>query len=171
MRRAQSRRAQSSAEQCGDLAREAENRQAISPIRRDFDVEHDVVEVQIRGHFAAERCVGAERENPRVILRQAELALRTEHALRLHAANYGCLQRRLLAKLRANESERRNHAGLHVGRAAHDFELAFGAGIHVDQIQPVRVRMLLDVDDARREHARESGSELLDVLDHQPRET
>ena len=105
MRRAQSGRAQPGAEQRGDFAREAEDRQAISAIRRNLHIEHDVVEVQIFCHVAAERCVGAERKNSRMILRQAELALRTEHALGLNAANDGCLQRRLLAKLRANEGE------------------------------------------------------------------
>ena len=110
MRGAQPRSAQSAGEQCGDLAREAQNRQAIAAIRRDFDVEHGFVEVQIRGHVAAERCVGAERKNSRVILRQTELALRTEHAFRADAANDCCLKRRFLAKLRANQREWRDHA-------------------------------------------------------------
>src|SRR5271168_3512972 len=106
MRRAQSRRAQPRAEQRGDFAREAEHRKAISAIRCNFYIEHDVVEVQIFCHVAAERCVGAQCKNSRMILRQAELALRTEHALGLNAANDGCLQRRLLAKLRANQSRK-----------------------------------------------------------------
>ena len=105
-----------------------------------------VVEVQIRGHVAAERRVGAERKNSRMILRQTELALRAEHALRADAANDCRLQRRFLAELRANQRERRDHARLHVGRAAHDFEFAFLARVDVAQIQPVRVGMLLDVD-------------------------
>ena len=171
MRRAQPGRAQPAREQCSHFTGESENRQAVAAIRRDFDVEHGFVEVQIRGHVAAERRVGAERENSRVILRQPELALRAKHALRLHAANDCCLKRRFLAKLRANERERRDHACLDVRRAAHDFEFAFLASVDVAKIQPIRIGMLLDVDHARRKHARESRFELLDMLDHQPRVT
>ncbi len=67
------------------------------------------------------------------------------------------------------EGERRDHAGFDVGRAAHDFEFSFFAGIDVDQIQPVGVGMLLDIEHARGEYARESGLEFFDILDHQSR--
>src|SRR5215469_9215939 len=158
MRSAHVGRSQLCAEQRRDFAREAENRKAVAPIWRDLDVEHGVVELQILGDVAAYRSIGAQREDAGVILREAQLALRAEHSLRTDAANNRSLQRRRLFESwravavlalvgadhpRADESKRRDHAGLHVGRAAYDSVLAHRARIDFAQIQAVGVRMLL----------------------------
>ena len=80
------------------------------------------------------------------------------------ACSGGSLPRR--APTRASA---RRHPGLHIGRAAYDGKF-FGAAIDLAKMEPVGIRMLLDIEHARDGDALEVRREPLDIFDFEARD-
>ena len=71
------------------FARDAKEREAIGAVRRELQHEHVIVEPERRARVAPD--LAFQLEQAGVIVGQAELARRAEHALALHAAQRGAL--------------------------------------------------------------------------------
>ena len=67
--------------------------------------------------------VGRQREDAGVVVAEAELARRAQHALGHDAADLAPLDREVAGQHRADPGERHDHARLDVRRAAHDAQL------------------------------------------------
>ena len=114
------RRAQPPAGQRGQLAGHAQHRQAVRPVGRDLDLEHVVVEAQVRDEVGAERGARVEQQQaPLMLFTQPQLALGAEHAVRFHAADLGDADRAATRERGAGRRERRPGAHRRVGRATH----------------------------------------------------
>ncbi len=169
------------AKQRGDLARQSQNRKTVSAIGSNRDVEDRLLKFEVAGKVSAQRRVALQLQNTAMVLRQAQLAPRTEHPFRSHPADFSSLQRRdavqrlgrggafaRSAKPRPDPRERRNHPGPHVGRPAHYLEAARLAGVDFAQAEPVGVGMAFDAQDARHRHPGEAGAKPLDVFHFKP---
>ena len=149
------------------LARDAEHRQAVGPVRRDLDLEHAIVEPEVRDEVGAERRVGVEHQHARlVLLAEPELALRAEHALRLDAADLGDGDRAARRAARRPAARRpRARRRARVRRAADD-RVALAPGADPAQHEPVAValaELALDRLDLADDHARELGRQRRDA--------
>src|SRR6266446_3903114 len=69
-------------------------------------------------------------QNPGMIDAEAELFGGTEHAVGLDAADLAALELEAARQRRTDGSERVGLAGLHIRRAAHDFERLAAARVH-----------------------------------------
>ena len=98
------------------------------------------------------------------VVRQLELARRAQHPLALLAADLGSLDRDAAGQRRAHGRQRDDHAGAHVGRAAHNAQLT-AAAVDPAHRQLVGVRVLLDLEHARDDDARVAPAVVLDALD------
>ncbi len=135
------RRAQRRARECGELARDPDHRETVRAVRRDLDLEHDVVEAEPAHEVGAERRVGAEREDAGVVLlAQSQLALGAQHALGRHAADLRRADRAMTGQHGPGRREGRPHPGRGVRRAADDAE-ALAAGAHAAQHETVPVTL------------------------------
>ena len=145
------------------LARHADHREAVGPIGGDLDLQHAVVETELRDEVRAERGVGSQGEDAALVLvADAELPLRDEHPLRLDVADLGradapCPAGRGVGQRGPGRRERRPHPDRRIGRPAdHGEPLAPRA--HPTQHEPMPVavaelpldRLDLPDDDARR---------------------
>ncbi len=84
-----------------------------------------------------------------MVVAEAELARRAQHALGDDAANLAAFDREVAGQHRADARERDDHAGRDVGRAAHDAELTV-AEVDVGEPDPVGVGVRDDVEDLSR---------------------
>ena len=127
-----------------NLVRDAEDRQAVSAVRGDLDLQHVA-----RGHDVHERLadgrVVAQDQDALVVVPEAELLRRAHHARRLDPADRGRGQLHGLPGLPVDQlctdaGEGDALAGVDVRRAADD---GLGARSRVDggQPEPVRVRV------------------------------
>ncbi len=130
----------------GEIAGDADDPHRIGPVRRDREVEHDVVEAEHLAHVGPERCVGGQLEDAGVVVAEAELARRAQHALRHHAADLAPLDREVAGEHCADAREGHDHARLDVRRAAHDPQLTV-AEVDVGEPDLVGVGMRNDVED------------------------
>ncbi len=91
----------------GDLARDAEQRQAIGAVGRELEREQRVVEIERVAQIGAgvERSARAAKQARRVV-GDAELLRRAEHAVGLDAAHVGLLDRRVRRAARARRARR-----------------------------------------------------------------
>ena len=124
------------------LARDAEDRQQVRPVRLDLDVEHRVVETQRRLEVRARREACGQDEDPLVVPGDAELPGRAEHALRHDAADLPRGERLVeRGHPGARRSERHDVPGSHIANA--DDDLPFGgARAHPHEAQVVGSRMV-----------------------------
>src|SRR5262249_30214226 len=133
-------RAQPGAGQRGQLARDAEHREAVGTVRRDLDLEHVVVETERRDEIRAGLRLG-DLENARLVLHaDPELALGAERALRLDAVD---LRGRDPAAARQHGPRRREsgaRARARVGRSADD-RVAVPAGADAAEHELVAVAL------------------------------
>ena len=107
----------------GELPRHAHHRQAVWAVGRDLDLEHPVVEPEVRDKIAAERRVLAHDEDAgRVLLAEPELPLGAEHSLRVDAVDLRDRDRARAGQAGARRREGRAHPRDAVRRAAHDLE-------------------------------------------------
>ena len=75
------------ARQRGDLARDAEHRQAVALVRRQLEREDVVVEVEHVADRRADRRIGGQDQQAGVVVRQLQFARRAQHAFARDAAH------------------------------------------------------------------------------------
>ncbi len=145
------------------LARNAEDREAVGAVRRELESEHVLVEIEQLAHVGAWLRVLRQLQQPRAILREAELACRAQHAVARHASQAG-FRDLDVRKLRADPGERHLHAGAHIRRPADDLQ-SLPICLHTANRELVRIRMPLDGQHFGDHHAAESGPDRLIGLD------
>ena len=104
----------------GELAGDADDAHRVGAVGRDREVEDHVVEAEHLAHVGAELGGGIETEDPGVVVAQAELLGRAEHAVAHLAADLAPLEGEAAGQRRARRGVRHDHPGDDVGRAAHD---------------------------------------------------
>ena len=128
----------------GEIAGDAGDAQRIGPVGRDGDVDHRIVEAGIDGIGLADRRIVGQVDDALVIVGDAELALRQQHAVRFDAADDALLELHAGAgNVGAGRREDAGHAGARIGRAADDLDLRAVAGIDDADAQAVGVGVLL----------------------------
>ena len=152
------------AEVGGELAGDADDAHRVGPVRGDREVEDRVVEAEELADVGAGRGGRVEVEDAVVVVAEAELARRTEHAVGDLAADLAPLDGHPAGEGGAGGGERGEHAGVHVRGAAHDAGGAV-AGVDVDEAEPVGVGVGDDVEDPRDGDAGELGAGGLDGFD------
>ena len=75
----------------GKIARHAPDAQRVGAVRGDGDFDHRVVEIGVVDIANAHRRVGGQVDDPVMILRDHQLAFRTEHSVRFDAPDYAGL--------------------------------------------------------------------------------
>ncbi len=99
-----------------------------------------------------------------MVVAEAELTRRGEHAFRHDAADLAAFDREVAREDRADGRERHQHAGLDVRRAAHHAQLAV-AEVDVRETDAIGIRVRHDVEDLRDDHAVDVATGFVDVLD------
>ncbi len=147
-----------------DFARDADERQAVSTVRREFERDQRVIESKVAADVLADGCIGRQGQQAAVIRGQPEFARRTEHAETLDAAHLGFLDCDA-RQLRADQCAGYDHVLRHIRRAANDLQHAVLAGIDFAEFQLVSIGMLLGRQHARDDHIGKVGAGRTALLD------
>ena len=138
----------------GEVAGDADVGPAVGAVARDVDVEDDVVAPAERLAVRhAERGVGRQHEDARVVVAEPELARRAEHPVGVDAEDRPAGDRAAVGHLGAERGERHDVAGREVERAAPHVALAPVAGVDPHALHLGRVRVALGAHDARGDDA------------------
>ena len=130
------------------IARHAERARRIAPIGRDGDVDHGIGETQRCGGRRAHFRAFGKFDDAVVFVGKKQLALRTQHATRFHAANGADFQHFVAGRNHgARPREHAFHARVRVGRTADDLNRCGLANIHHAKLQLVRIGMFLGGND------------------------
>jgi hypothetical protein len=119
-------------------------------VRRQFDFENRVVEIQRLADILADRRIFRQDHQAAMIFRQLQFACRAQHALAFHAAQLREPDRERRAtlfgrrQLRADQRDRNLDARRDIRRAAHDVQRRARAGVDLAHVEFVRVRVLDD---------------------------
>ncbi len=152
-----------------EVAGDAVDAERIGAVRRDGDVDHRIVESDPRGVGCSDRRVGGKVDDPLVVVGEAQLALRQEHAVRRLAADRARLQIDAGAgDVRSGGCEDTLHAGAGIRRAADDLDRHAVAGIDEADAQPVGVRVLLRLNDAGDDERLQRLRRIVDRFDLKP---
>ena len=149
--------------------------QAIAAVRRQLDVDDDVVEAQMLGQRLAHGSIRIQAHDAVRVLAQTQLAGRAQHALGLDAADAAAPDLVSVRQPRPHQRHGRAHARVHVVRAAHHAQGFAAADIHRAQGQAIGLRVWGDLDHLRHHdfahgrrqrcgavHLETRGGELLD---------
>ena len=149
----------------GQIPRDAVDAQRVLPVRRDGDFDDRIVQAEPVGKGLPDRRVVRQVDDALMLVGQAHLPLRAQHAVGILAADHALLQVQPGAgNMGAGRGEHALHAGACVGRAAHHLDLRL-AGVDDADAQAVGVRMLPRLHDPGDAERRESGGLVLDALD------
>ena len=162
-----------SAGQCSQFACHAKNAQAVRKVRREFEREQEVVEIQDLANIGTYRRIGRQFEQAAMVLAELEFARRAQHALALDATQLPELDQERLAivtgrQLGAHQRARDLDTDARIRCTAHDVEQGALPDIDLAHAQPIGIRMLLgrldlaDHDEAERRCGR------LALLDLEP---
>ncbi len=152
------------------VARDAEHRQAVAAIGRELESEVRVVEREDIANVAADGRIVGKHQQPRVVVREAELARRAQHAARLDPAQLRLadLERRRGArrgrKARAYKGARHLLPRGDIRRAAYDLQRLARPRVHLGDAQLVGIRMRGDALDQRDDHALERARDRRHLL-------
>ena len=153
------------------LARNAIDAQAVRQVGREFEREQRVVELQVLAHVLAQRRIGGQLQQAAVVVGNAELAGRAQHAVALHAAQLADLDEKGLAVFARGQLGPHlgaGHANAHarIGCAADDGQQRGAAHIDLAHAQAVGVGVLrgfFDFTDDDFGERRGNGGELFDL--------
>ena len=152
-----------------EVAGDAVDAGAVGAVRRQVDLDHRVVEPGEGRVGLADGGVGREVQDAVVVVRQAELGARAQHAAALDAADHAHRQGDVLARhVGAGGREHGLHAGPRVRRAADHLHGRALAGVDSADPQPVGVRVLLGGEHGGDAVGGERLRLVLDALDLQP---
>ncbi len=154
------------------IAGKSAHAQPVRPVGGDLDLDHRVVQALVVDEAHANRRILGQLDDAVVVVRQFQLALRTQHAVAVHAAQIAGLQVHAGAwDMRADRGKHADQAGAGIGRAAHHLHLlhrALGAlrpGGHTADPQAVGVRVLNGFDHAANAKGAQPGGRVFDPLD------
>ena len=117
---------------------------------------------------AADFRFGGKLDDAGMLVGEFELLLGHHHAVRLDAADLGLGQREVEAgHVSADGREHALHAGARIRRAAHDLQ-ALLAGVDLEHLQLVGVRMLLGLHHFGHAEGLERGRGIEHLLDLEP---
>ena len=141
--------------------------QAVLPVRRDGDVDDRVAETHEGRERLPDFGVRRQVDDAFVVVGQTHLALGTEHAVAVDAADIGRLQVQACAgNGRAGRREHALHAGPRVRRAADHLNL-LGPGIDDADPELVGIRVLFGADHMGDRERRQFGGAVDHLLDLQ----
>ncbi|CAB4600712.1 unannotated protein [freshwater metagenome] len=153
----------------GDVAGRAEVAPAVRAVAGEVDVEHDLAAQPERlAVRQAERGVGGQDQDARVVVAEAEFARRAEHALAVDAEDRPRLDEPAVGHAGARGGERDDVVGRHVERAAPHVALDAVAGVDPHPVHLGRVGMALRAEHAGRDHAVDRGAGVEDLLHLHP---
>ena len=128
------------------VARDADDAQAVGAVRRDADLDGVVVQFQVVTDVGADRRIQRQLDDAVMIVGNAQLGERAQHAFRRLAAQLGGLDFEVARQHRAHGGDRHFQAGTAVWRAADDVEQAIAAYVNLGDAQFVGVRVLTALD-------------------------
>jgi hypothetical protein len=117
----------------GVIACNPEDTQAIAAVRRGVHLEHGIVEIERLAHIDVERERGGELHDPVMLLAEAKLARRAQHALRFHAADLRGLDGEAAGELGAHAGDGHFQPRAHVRRTADYRQSIITVGRHLAQ--------------------------------------
>ena len=147
----------------GQLARDADDAHRVGPIRGDRQLEDHVVETEDDAHVVAELTRGVELDDAAVVVAEAHLASRQQHAVGHLAADRAPLEREATRQRRARRRVRHHHAGGDVRGTTHDACLP-APEVDVGETDLVGIRMGQHIEDARRDHPADLAAGLFHCL-------
>ncbi len=151
----------------GELACDADDAHGVRSVRGDRQVEDHVVEPEELAYVRAGLRGFVEVDDALVVVAEAELVGSEEHPVGGDAPDLPAFEYpERLRKMRTGRCVRHDVARGHVLGAAHD-PSGVAPEVDVDEGQLVGVRMLHDVEHARRDHPAHLAAGLLDALDLQ----
>ncbi len=107
----------------GEVARDAGDAERVRPVGRHRHVDHRIVEAGVGGVGRADRRVLGQIDDAVVVVGEAQLALRQQHAVRFDAADDALLEVDAGAgNMRARRREHADHAGARIRRPAHHLD-------------------------------------------------
>ena len=149
----------------GEIAGDAAHAEAIGAVWRHLDVDDRIAEPHEVGVLRPDRRVRRHLDNAVVVVAEAQLIGRAQHAARGDAADDAFLQHRAGARDdRPRGGKDAFHPGPRVGRAAHHLDLTF-AGVDKTDLEAFGVRMALGRDDRGNDEGFECRSPVLHQLD------
>jgi len=146
----------------GHLPRETDQAERVAAVRLHVHVEHDVA-VEL-GQVATQRDVGRQDEDAFGVARDAQLVAGAEHALRRDAHLLGLLDAPIARQDGAGQRDGHALSGSDVVRAAHDVQRLARPDRDRREMEPVRVRMVLDAEELAHHHRAPVGAPLFDLL-------
>jgi hypothetical protein len=160
-------RSERHAEMCGNIAGKAEMPPTVGAVAGEVDVEHHLGgQVERLPVGNTHRGAGRQDEDARVVVAEAELASRAEHALRLDAEDRARFDEPAVGHGGTGRRQRDDVAGLHVERAAPDVPLDPVAGVDPHTVHLGGIGVALGAQHAGGDHAvdhRADGEHLLDL--------
>ncbi len=145
-------RAQAQVEDRRDIARDAPHREQVGAVREDLEVEHHVAQRDARGERLARRPRVAEDQDAAVLVRDLELALGEDHAVRERAAQPRALERPAVGHAETGRGHGDGVARAEVPCAADDLAGLCAPGVDLAELQAVGVRMRVRLEHEAREH-------------------
>ncbi len=144
------------------FARHARHAQAVGTVRRDFQVEHRVGQLEVLGDGRAHHGALGQDPDAVVIVPHAQLALRAAHAAARDAAQLRLLDPEIARQHGAHGGHRHLDARCDVRRAAHDLHGLVRAHVHRHDVHVVAVGVLLARLHIAHDHTVEGFARLLD---------
>ena len=141
-----------------DFAGQAGERQAVTAVRGQADLDGVVVQLQVGADVLADRRVSRQLEQTGVLFADLQFLGRAEHAEGLDATQLGFLDLEVARQFGADHGEGNLQARAHVGRAADDLE-GLAAVADLADAQLVGVRMLFGREHLADHHAAEGAGD------------
>ena len=152
------------------LAREPHDREAVGAVRRDFQVEHRVGQLQVVGDGSAHRGVVGKDPDAFMVGAEPQLTPRAAHAGARNTAQLRLLDLEVAGEHSPHGRDGKLDSRLDVRRAAHDLHGLARTRVHRDHVHMVGIGMRLAGLDVAHDHAVERGAEHLDAFDACARE-
>ena len=148
-----------------NVARDADDRQAIGAIGCELQRQQPIVEIERRTKVGADFGIDGEHEQARRVVVDAELLRGAEHSRRLDAAHFCLCDRDATGQARTGEGARDFHAGRRIGCAADDLQERSGSRVDAADAQSLGIRMRRNLRDPRDHHPGEFRRGAHRVLD------
>ena len=152
----------------GVIACDPEDAHAIAAVRGGVHLEHGIVEIERLAHVDIERQRCGQLHDPVMLLAQAQLARRAQHAVRFHAADLRALDGEAAGKLGSHLGDGHLQPRAHVRRTADDAQAILTVGRHLAQRQLVRIGMAAALEDLAHDDPAERRRDGRDRLDLEP---
>ncbi|CCJ83891.1 conserved hypothetical protein [Cronobacter dublinensis 582] len=163
------RRVQGLRVQHRDIARHADNAEAVGTVRGNANFDGVIVKLQIIADVSADGRVCRQFDNAVMVVGNAKLGERAQHAFRRLAAQFRRFDFKIARQYCANGRHSHFEALAAVRRAADDVEQAIAADVHFGDAQFVGVRMLAALHHFAHDHAVKRACDRLNAVNFQAR--